>query len=187
MVLTVVALSGAGTVLLMKRLKEKELLSARDELTGFYTRRYLREIEVRIKRSGRRYWGFIYTDLDSLKMINDSFGHEAGDRYILSFTQLLSTSFRKGEDYLIRMGGDEFLVVTLLKDREELSLLTKRLKDRKSSDLMFSLGAAYIKPEETSTFTFDHLLTVADKKMYEDKRGNKTRNLRLCPAAVKNT
>lgn len=186
-VLTVVGLSGTGTVLLMKKLKERELLSARDELTGFYTRRYLREIEGRIRKSGRSYWGFIYTDLDNLKVINDRFGHEAGDRYILSFTHLLNTTFPKGEDYLVRMGGDEFLVVTLLKDREELSLLTKRLKDKKSSDLMFSLGAAYIKPEDTRTFTFDHLLTVADKKMYEDKRGNKNRNLRLCPAAAKNT
>jgi|GEM_PF-1540377 len=186
-VLTVVVLSGAGVILLMKRVKEKELLSARDELTGFYMRRYLRVIEGRIKRSGKSYWGFIYTDLDNLKAINDRFGHKAGDRYILSFAQLLNNSFSKGEDYLVRMGGDEFLVVTLLKDREELSLLTQALKGKKSSDLMFSLGATYIKPEDTHTFTFDHLLTVADKKMYEDKKGNKSQNLRLCSAAVKNT
>ncbi len=186
-VLGVVALSGAGTLLLMKRVKEKEILSARDELTGFYTRRYLKVIEERVRRSGRSYWGFIYTDLDNLKVVNDRLGHEAGDRYILSFTRFLNTSFRRGEDYLVRMGGDEFLVVTLLKNREELSLLTKRLKGKRSRELMFSLGAAYIKPEETSTFTFNHLLTVADKKMYEDKRGNKGKTFRLCPATLKNT
>lgn len=171
----------------MKRVKEKEILSARDELTGFYTRRYLKVIEERIRRSGKSYWGFIYSDLDNLKVVNDHLGHEAGDRYILSFTRLLSTSFRRDEDYLVRMGGDEFLVITLLKSREELSLLTKRLKGKKSGELMFSLGAAYIKPEETSDFTFDHLLTVADKKMYEDKRENRNKAFKLSPATLKNT
>lgn len=178
-VLTIVILNGIGAVSLMKKIKERELLAVRDELTGLYTRKYLSIIEKKIQTSRGRCWGLVYTDLDNLKVVNDRFGHDAGDRYILTFTQLLNSSFRKREDYIVRMGGDEFLVVTVLSNEEELSLLSKRLKIKKTSSLMFSLGAAYIKSKDTHNFTFNRFLTEVDKKMYEDKRVNKNKNFLL--------
>ncbi|MCE1170341.1 MAG: diguanylate cyclase [Azovibrio sp.] len=89
-------------------------LSLLDDLTGIYNRRgFMTLAEHQMKLARRRLVGFylIFIDLDGMKLINDQYGHPAGDRALIATAQLLSDTFR-GSDVVARMGGDEFAVVT---------------------------------------------------------------------------
>lgn len=90
-----------------------------DQLTGLPNRRYVFDrIRDDVPRSRRAYCGgasenrdiaFMTIDLDDFKRINDQYGHDAGDRVLLDFSRVLSEQLRE-TDYLIRWGGEEFLV-----------------------------------------------------------------------------
>jgi diguanylate cyclase (GGDEF)-like protein/PAS domain S-box-containing protein len=84
-----------------------------DELTGAYNRRFFEsKLQEEIDRAGRynRHLSLIYADLDSLKAINDSFGHEQGDLILKEIARLMKKSSRK-TDFICRWGGDEFAVI----------------------------------------------------------------------------
>jgi len=95
-------------------LKNMLLIQAiRDPLTGLFNRRYMEEtLEREIHRASRHgsAVGIIMFDLDEFKLINDVFGHEAGDLVLKSLGELLLIFFR-GEDVACRFGGDEFTVI----------------------------------------------------------------------------
>jgi diguanylate cyclase (GGDEF)-like protein len=117
----------------------------------------------------------LYIDLDSLKYINDTFGHAAGDAAIMQFSRILTDTFRDS-DVIGRLGGDEF--VTLIADATEsdLASLQARLQSyvdahNRQSDprqaLSFSLGVIRVEPQ--STITMEDLLSQADAAMYKHK------------------
>ncbi|MFP4445930.1 MAG: GGDEF domain-containing protein, partial [Desulfosudaceae bacterium] len=88
-------------------------MAIRDELTGAYNRRQLFRLLAREKALADRS-GVLFTvcmiDLDDFKLINDTYGHQAGDDILREFVQVLQENIRR-EDYLGRYGGEEFLVV----------------------------------------------------------------------------
>ncbi len=91
-----------------------------DELTQLYNRRYLDEIFPKLLAQSQRDNSCvtaILCDLDFFKRINDKFGHAAGDYCLVEFSQLLSRHCR-ANDYVFRMGGEEFLVLLLTKNSE---------------------------------------------------------------------
>lgn len=94
--------------------KETARLSMRDALTGLPTRRFLtdhfQEIVRRVQRHGGRVAVF-FCDLDKFKHINDTYGHEMGDRVMSKVAERLSAIIGS-DDILIRYGGDEFVVVS---------------------------------------------------------------------------
>ncbi|QRG77442.1 sensor domain-containing diguanylate cyclase [Citrobacter sp. R56] len=118
-----------------------------------------------------------YIDLDHFKQINDRYGHEAGDQFLIQVGQRL-TDWRSEHDIIGRLGGDEFLAVCLA-DENDLSLQT--LKDRLQQqirgeyqvegEVLFypgaSLGVIEINPRETD---IDSALRAADSAMYQDKK-----------------
>jgi two-component system, cell cycle response regulator len=91
-----------------------QLLSITDALTGTYNRHHLMErLPQEIERS-RRYrhpLSVVLCDVDHFKHINDTHGHQAGDKVLKSFAQLLLGSSRGGGDWVVRYGGEEFLIV----------------------------------------------------------------------------
>jgi diguanylate cyclase (GGDEF)-like protein/PAS domain S-box-containing protein len=89
------------------RLRE---LSIRDPLTGCYNRRYLQQLEASSQRL--EHWGAIFVDIDHFKVFNDEHGHQAGDDVLIKVSRFLMQKTR-AEDSVIRMGGDEFLVLLL--------------------------------------------------------------------------
>jgi len=87
--------------------------ATRDPLTGLYNRRYLEETLADHVEAARRYdreLSLVLFDLDQLKQINDTFGHEAGDARLRAFAECLRSTARKA-DIVCRLGGDEFAVI----------------------------------------------------------------------------
>ncbi len=150
-----------------------------DVLTGLYNRRgFLTYTEHLLKLSNRTQRGLIliYADLDNMKQINDTLGHEQGDRALVSTAEVLKKTFRHS-DVIARVGGDEFAILALEAKAESLDALRKRLNEnlRKTAyntdsmqKLTFSLGIIYYNPEKPHTI--EELLKRADALMYEEKR-----------------
>ena len=90
---------------------ERQLFQAalRDPLTGCYNRRFLMERECELRR-GRRSWGIVIADIDRFKDYNDLHGHETGDRVLVRVARFLTGEARP-DDAVVRIGGDEFLVL----------------------------------------------------------------------------
>lgn len=85
--------------------------SIHDQLTGLFNRRYFElEYDSLMKRYHNRMVSVVMADINGLKLINDAFGHEEGDRLIVAFVQLLQARC-KSNDILIRSGGDEFIAI----------------------------------------------------------------------------
>ena len=106
---------------LENRVEQLDLLAHQDALVTLPNRRgFMRELEVLVDRA-RRYGetgAMLYVDLDGLKMINDTFGHKAGDEALIQVAQLLVGGVRRS-DVVARIGGDEFGI--LLGHANELS------------------------------------------------------------------
>lgn len=159
----------AFLIYIFNKSKKSEIISASDELTGFYTRKYISVVNRRVRGSGVKYWGIIYVDLDRLKQVNDTYGHKAGDAYISSFSKVMREVFRQ-DDIVIRMGGDEFLIVTPLEDLKNIELIIRRLEDKKSKELSYSIGWEAASKKELLDRGLDEVIKKADEKMYEEKR-----------------
>jgi diguanylate cyclase (GGDEF)-like protein len=92
--------------------KKYKYLSFYDTLTGLYNRSYFEYEMKRISRNPREILplSIISIDIDGHKIVNDTFGHQAGDKQLKFVAELLQTSIRK-EDTLVRAGGDEFVIL----------------------------------------------------------------------------
>jgi len=95
--------------------KRIEELSIKDELTDLYNRRYLLQMfptEIaRLQRKNSRVAIALF-DLDYFKLINDNYGHEIGDEVLKGVSKLTLEFFNRGDDFLFRLGGEEFLIMT---------------------------------------------------------------------------
>jgi diguanylate cyclase (GGDEF)-like protein/PAS domain S-box-containing protein len=90
--------------------QELRYISTHDALTSLYNRTYFEEELIRLENGRFNPVGMIMFDLDGLKLVNDTMGHEAGDRLLKNFAQILQSCFRSS-DIVSRVGGDEFAVL----------------------------------------------------------------------------
>jgi len=115
--------------LLSDQLKQLSDASIVDQLTGVYNRRYLDTVLEQqfsmFKRHFQRF-GVLVIDLDEFKTINDRFGHLAGDE-ALKFTASVIRNSMRAMDFFGRFGGDEFLMICPLIDREGMDRLGERI------------------------------------------------------------
>lgn len=166
----------------LKNLSEKEKYERdtyQDELTGIGNRRKLMVDLLNIDENETveedRYY-LIYMDLDFFKSINDNFGHEVGDRYLISFVDIIKRYF--GQKYVYRMSGDEF--VALLKDKPRQSQNIKQnleeiFKEGFTDKTGFNfLGASVGVVEIHDHHHFQQYINDADHKMYENKEEHHT-------------
>ena len=116
--------------------------SLRDPLTGCYNRRFVLELANRRPTAGEQ-WGCIYVDVDDFKQYNDVNGHAAGDTVLLKMSRFLMRHVR-AEEAVVRMGGDEFLVVLLGTSEEDTERVVRRLQAaaKDTAPVPFSLGWA---------------------------------------------
>ncbi len=169
---------------LEERRKAFEKKSNEDELTGLYNRRgftVLVEQQLKLaKRNGKEAF-LIFSDIDSLKPINDDLGHQMGDRALIESAEILKKTFRES-DIIARIGGDEFAVAMIDCSREHLEVLKNRLRDRiaernqnpKNSFILdMSLGVAPC--AVGSPLELEKLLDRADQLMYDEKQFKKNR------------
>lgn len=159
--------------------KETLQLSRYDTLTGLMNRGYFNTVfEDRLRMADRdkNKLSLIMFDLDGLKIINDNFGHACGDTYLKHFADFIRNQFRS-TDTFARIGGDEFLGIFTTTDpitlRKKLTLLqtlyTQLVIEEEDTTFSgrFSYGIATY-PDDADTV--DGLMTIADIKMYSDKK-----------------
>lgn len=158
---------------------ELEKLANTDALTGLYNERYLSE---RLKRNGklRKKFAMFYLDLDRFKPVNDTYGHDMGDRLLKAVSWRLCKCIRK-TDYAFRIGGDEFsLIIEEGNINDEFcEMMVRRIKrviDRpfniEGRLLSVDTSCGYaIYPEHSQKI--DEIRIMADHRMYEDKTQNR--------------
>ena len=159
------------------REQELETFAFRDSLTGLFNRFYgMRVLNQMVDE--KRLFTMCFIDLDNLKFINDTFGHKEGDLYITSVAKLLGQL--PDEAVACRIGGDEFMVL-FLGYNEAMSeqcamdlrntLKAEYLAAGKEYPVNISYGLKAAIPEEE--LTASTILSIADERMYEQKRQNK--------------
>lgn len=158
---------------------ELEKLANTDALTGLYNERYLSE---RLKRNGKLHKKFamFYLELDRFKPVNDTYGHDMGDRLLKAVSRRLCKCIRK-TDYAFRIGGDEFsLIIEEGNINDEFcEMMVRRIKrviDRpfniEGRLLSVDTSCGYaIYPEHSQKI--DEIRIMADHRMYEDKTQNR--------------
>jgi two-component system, cell cycle response regulator len=161
-----------------------------DGLTGVMNRRSL-ESEVISRCERRERFGALFIDVDLFKTINDQFGHEMGDRVLISLAEVLRAGIRPG-DAVARYGGEEFVVLVAGAGPESARLVAERL--RKSVETLVppsggpervavSIGTAVFDPRSEDQ-SWDELLRRADAALYAAKRGGRNRVVMFSPECL---
>ena len=163
----------------LKEYSEKlHSLSRTDEMTQILNRRGFYEAAqciidryVSIGKTGL----VIYGDMDGLKSINDTFGHEVGDKAIKAEANILKSIFRT-TDIIGRLGGDEFAIVAPEMTKKDFAVIKKRIADKckeynqKEEDtFVLSISVGFSQFDENEN-CLDKLLNIADEKLYVEKR-----------------
>jgi diguanylate cyclase (GGDEF)-like protein/PAS domain S-box-containing protein len=178
--LAIERLAGLYAIAVERTRTEDDLreLSLVDELTKVYNRRgflTIAEQQIKFSQRTRKELSLVYVDLDDLKKINDSFGHEGGDAALVETAAVLKDVFRDS-DVIARLGGDEFAVLAIDAGEGKMSDLARRITERLRArngragtayPLSFSLGFARYSPDRPSTL--QDLIGQADRRMYKEK------------------
>jgi diguanylate cyclase (GGDEF)-like protein/PAS domain S-box-containing protein len=160
---------------------ELQRLTLRDELTGLYNRRGFLKMAgqsfAEAERDGRGA-GLVFIDLNGMKRINDSLGHDMGDAALCDAANVLLAAHRDS-DVVARLGGDEFVVFALDVTPRDLDPLRLRLRELCDNEielrarpyrLSMSVGAAFMPGSATSVA---QLLDEADTAMYAQKNARR--------------
>lgn len=123
--------------------------SVRDPLTGCYNRRYLEQMEHELE-SAEAPFGCIFIDIDHFKQYNDLHGHAMGDTTLVRMSRFLMRQVR-AEEPVIRLGGDEFLLLLNPADEDAVEMVARRLQLAaiRTAPVPFSLGWSSRRPGET--------------------------------------
>jgi diguanylate cyclase (GGDEF)-like protein len=150
-----------------------------DHLTGLYNRRRLEQhLQRRTKGKRKSLLFLLMFDLDGFKIINDKFGHTAGDEALVRVARLLQQACGKSEDFLARMGGDEFIIVGERSEKKEIEQLMKKIHTLMETfnaqrltpyTLEASMGYAVLEERDT----LDSFYMAADESMYYEKQRKK--------------
>ena len=144
-----------------------------DSMTGLYNRKgfekgFAKRVAMKIP------FYIMVFDLDKTKIINDNFGHQKGDNYIIGAAKIIRDKI--GENGFVgRTGGDEFIALIENKNEEEIEKIKFFIKNSVSNifhkqNTQVSIGYSKYKKDGV---TFKELQSFADKRMYEDKRKRK--------------
>jgi diguanylate cyclase (GGDEF)-like protein/PAS domain S-box-containing protein len=160
-------------------------MAATDMLTGLPNRRHflgqLEQEKARVSRAEEKCAAVLMIDIDHFKVVNDSFGHAAGDHVLRHLATLMKEDLRK-IDTLGRLGGEEFAVILPGADRAAAEIFAERLRkqvaetpavlDKWTIPVTISIGVTEIKPGDDSA---DDALTRADRALYRAKECGRNR------------
>ena len=170
-----------GVIALINDVTEQELLrraltrvSITDRLTGLYNRSYLDDYRRSLQENGLYPVSVITADCDGLKVVNDTRGHQVGDRYLLDTVALLRSCLPESA-VLFRTGGDEFTAflpgISLDAAESYVSIMRSSMGSYRNGAraLSVSFGCSLMNGPED----FDACLRISDEAMYRDKRRRK--------------
>jgi diguanylate cyclase (GGDEF)-like protein/PAS domain S-box-containing protein len=150
--------------------------SVRDPLTGCYNRRFLEQLEPELESSESPF-GCIFIDIDHFKQYNDEHGHAMGDTTLVRMSRFLMRQVR-AEEPVIRLGGDEFLLVLRPADEDAVEMVARRLQLAaiRTAPVPFSLGWSARRPGESVPDTVNR----ADQRLLSvrvmERSGKRTPN-----------
>jgi diguanylate cyclase (GGDEF)-like protein len=161
--------------------RELRYLALTDDLTCLFNRRgFFAAATQQLKLAQRNGQNLLllFCDVDNLKKINDTYGHQEGDLALIRTADALEQSLR-GSDILSRLGGDEFVALASETSNQTQEIILRRLEKnlKKSSAtepryaLSLSVGVARFDPKRA--ITLGELMVQADKAMYDKKRSSR--------------
>src|SRR5512133_196404 len=153
-------------------------MATHDKLTGLFNRVYFHETLQQLDDLKTQPISIIMADIDLLKQINDTLGHEAGDELIRRASSVFSECFR-ASDTVARIGGDEFVVLLPNANEDVARVILNRLRTTlanhndfyEGAPLEISFGIATSRPDELIA----DVQKRADERMYEEKKARKAR------------
>lgn len=151
--------------------KQITYLSYHDKLTSLYNRAYIDSVFPILQTAQNMPFSMIVLDMNGLKLINDVFGHETGDKMICEMAKLLSNCC-KSNDIIARWGGDEFIILLPKTDYNSSTKVCAKIKDKcKKTDvkqirLSAAIGCA---TQETLNMNASELFCMAESRMYNNK------------------
>jgi diguanylate cyclase (GGDEF)-like protein len=162
-----------GTV---RAFQKSQLQASTDALTGLVNRRTAEE-EVRGLIDTQRLFAVAIADLDKFKQLNDTYGHEAGDRALRLFAQTATNALRDN-DVVARWGGEEFVIVLPELDRYQAVSVVDRIRrdlaaahSGQTAVFTSSFGVA----DSRQASTLEALMSIADAGLYQAKEGGRDR------------
>ena len=169
--------------------RQNHLLSITDALTATYNRRYLMErLPQEIGRACRygQPLSVVLCDVDRFKHVNDTYGHQAGDCVLQAFAKLLMGSTRKDIDWVVRYGGEEFLIVmpetstaaaVAFAEKMRVTIAAHAFKVTEGTlSVRSSFGVAgYHSVQAPEEVSVDSLIACADRCLYSSKEAGRDR------------
>ncbi|MBA3025545.1 MAG: diguanylate cyclase [Sulfurimonas sp.] len=160
--------------------KKLEYISSHDVLTSLYNRREFERIfQAKIKSAQRHEetFGLAIFDIDNFKLVNDTYGHQAGDDILVTLSEYISLNIRD-DDFVARWGGEEFVIMANKSNIKELEALVIKLQKGLTQisflpieQLTLSFGLTEYRTGDSK----DTLLRRADEALYKAKRNGKNR------------
>lgn len=163
----------------IQELEKCEEFSIKDPLTEAFNRRFLNETGHKIvasEKRAQRSWGVIFVDIDHFKITNDTYGHQCGDAVLKNVTRMLQHISREG-DFVVRYGGDEFIILVLDISENDIRNLAERYRkavcatntiyDTFNVSVTSSIGVCFVPSD--SSMDLDQVIGYADKGLYRAK------------------
>ena len=154
----------------------QEKLANTDSLTGSFNRRYLNEFSIeylRIIKRENKNLSLLMVDIDDFKNINDTFGHETGDKVIKQLVSIIKDVVREN-DLIVRFGGDEFLILLPNTNLINARLVGQKIADHidkynkdKEFNFTISMGISMFNKQDNS---IEDMISRADNALYEAKK-----------------
>ena len=150
-------------------------LSFHDQLTGLYNRRFFEEEIKRLDAKENYPLSLVMIDANGLKLINDAFGHKAGDLLLKKIAEILKREFRS-DDVIARVGGDEFVILLPNTDSAAVEKIIERVKKAASKEKVEGIEVSVAYGWDTKSDPYTHIDDVfkrADTKMYSQKNSER--------------
>lgn len=162
---------------------ELETLANTDPLTGLYNRRTM---TIHVQNMYQDYhanknpFSLIVCDIDDFKLVNDTYGHDQGDKVLVTISTILS-KLTRGLDFVCRWGGEEFIIFLRYIDREEARDIAENIRqeiaqtEMKVGDKTIHVTMTFGVSSVTETDDYKELFDLADSRMYEGKKSGKNK------------
>jgi len=162
--------------------KELERLSITDSLTNLYNRRHFDNFADDTLKQIKRFdtnASLALLDIDDFKKLNDTYGHKVGDEVLIYLSKTLIDNSRDGIDYIFRIGGEEFAIISLnstinssISHLQRINNQLKKFPFDENISLTITVGIDSFKKDDKD---FDDLYLRVDNKLYEGKEKGKNR------------
>ncbi len=173
---------------LMELLKEQSYV---DQLTGLYNRRFLEEIGDKLSAQVKRrnsLLGILMVDIDFFKQVNDTYGHDVGDRVLREIANVIRNSVREA-DYVIRFGGEEILVLLLDAQEGQAKAVAEKIRKNIEEKVIEFSGGTMKKTVSIGVSEFPkdcegrfwQCIKFADVALYKAKQEGRNRVVRFEP------